>query len=213
MKRVVREGGFDDVFDSQAAFRALLDALSRPGKVRRLPACSYTGAPEGFCPPSLTIMKTLCDHRVSFSLVPRETALERYLEVNLAAPYEGVENADYVIFSGSSFDEGFMRLKRGSPEFPESSATALLCVGSLAEGALDTAPGTTPDAAGPSCRLALSGPGVQDKAFLTVTGFDPRYGEARARTNNVSPMGIDLFLVDTGGRVAGIPRTSVVEIS
>jgi alpha-D-ribose 1-methylphosphonate 5-triphosphate synthase subunit PhnH len=206
---MVREVGFDDVFDSQAAFRALLDTLSRPGKVRRLPACAYTGAPEGFCSPSLTIMKTLCDHRVSFSLVPREPALERYLEVNLATPCEGVETADYVIFSGAAFHEEFLMLKRGLPEFPESSATALLCVGNLFEGALDPAF----DKAAPSCRLVLTGPGVQEKAFLTVAGFDPRYGEARARTNNISPMGIDLFLVDAGGRVAGIPRTTVVEIS
>jgi alpha-D-ribose 1-methylphosphonate 5-triphosphate synthase subunit PhnH len=202
---VVRETGFDDVFDSQAAFRALLDVLSRPGKVRRLPACTYGGAPGGFCASSLTIMKTLCDHRVSFSLVPREAVWARYLEVNLATPFEVVERADYVIFNGTAFDEGFMRLKRGSAEFPEGSATAVLCVGSLAEGALDTAV--------PSCRLALSGPGVLDRAFLTVTGLDPRYGEARIRTNNVSPMGIDLFLVDAGGMVAGIPRTTTVEIS
>jgi alpha-D-ribose 1-methylphosphonate 5-triphosphate synthase subunit PhnH len=206
---MVREVAFDEVFDSQAAFRALLDVLSRPGKVRRLPECDYRGAPGGFCAPSLTIMKTLCDHRVSFSLVPREAALERYLQVNLAAPCGDVERADYVIFSGSAFHEEFMLLKRGSPEFPEGSATALLCVGSLVEGAFDIAV----DEAGPSCRLVLTGPGVQDKAVLTVAGLDPRYGEARARTNNISPMGIDLFLVDTGGGVAGIPRTTAVEIS
>ena len=51
------------------------------------------------------------------------------------------------------------------------------------------------------------------RAGFTVTGLDPRYGEARARTNNVSPLGIDLFLVDPGGRVAGIPRTTSVEAS
>ena len=209
MQAVIREVGFNDVFDSQAAFRALLDVLSRPGKVRRLPGCSYTGGPNGLCLPSLTVMKTLCDHRVSFSLVPREAALERYLQVNLAAPLEPPERADYVIFNGSAYHEDFMLLKRGSPEFPEGSATALLCVDSLVEGALDI----PVDTRGPSCRLVLAGPGVQDKSLLTVAGFDPRYGEARARTNNVSPLGIDLFLVDTGGRVAGIPRTTSVEIS
>jgi alpha-D-ribose 1-methylphosphonate 5-triphosphate synthase subunit PhnH len=204
---MVREVGFDDVFDSQATFRALLDALSRPGKICRLPDRVYKSTPHGFCSPALSILKTLCDHRVSFSLVSgnRTSELSRYLEVNLATPFEDVEKADYVIFDGTTFDEDFMRLKRGSPEFPENSATALLCVGRLAAGAMETDT--------PSCRLCCAGPGVQDKSFLTVTGLDPRYSEARARTNNVSPLGIDIFFVDPGGRVAGIPRTTSVEAS
>lgn len=204
---MVREVGFDDVFDSQATFRSLLDALSRPGKICRLPDRVYQGAPDGFCPPALSILKTLCDHRVSFSIVSgnRKSEWSRYLEVNLATPFEDVEKADYVIFDGTTFDEDFMRLKRGSSEFPENSATALLCVGRLADGAVETGM--------PSCRLCCTGPGVQDRTFLTITGLDPRYNEARSRTNNVSPLGIDLFLVDTGGRVAGIPRSSSVEAS
>jgi len=204
---MVRETGFDDVFDSQAVFRALLDALSRPGKICRLPERVYRSPPRGFCPPALSILKTLCDHRVSFSLVSgnRTAELSRYLEVNLATPVEDVQKADYVIFDGTTFDEDFMRLKRGSSEFPESSATALLCVGRLAEGTveIDT----------PSCRLCCAGPGVQDRTFLTVTGLDPRYNETRARVNNVSPLGIDIFLVDPAGRVAGIPRSTSVETS
>jgi alpha-D-ribose 1-methylphosphonate 5-triphosphate synthase subunit PhnH len=204
---MVREVGFDDVFDSQATFRALLDALSRPGKICRLPDRAYRSPPRGFCPPALSILKTLCDHRVSFSLASgnRTSELSRYLEVNLSTPPEDVEKADYVIFDGTAFDEDFMRMKRGSSEFPENSATALLCVGRLDEGALETDT--------PSCRLRCAGPGVQDTTFLTVTRLDPRYGEARARTNSVSPLGIDLFLVDPGGRVAGIPRTTSVDAS
>jgi alpha-D-ribose 1-methylphosphonate 5-triphosphate synthase subunit PhnH len=204
---MVREAGFDDVYDSQATFRALLDALSRPGKVCLLPGNAYNGAPRGFCPPALSILKTLCDHRVSFSLVSgnRTPELSRYLEVNLATPLAEVEKADYVIFDATTFDEDFLRLKRGSSEFPEDSATALLCVGRLAEGSVETDT--------PSCRLRCAGPGVQDTAFLTVTGLDPRYSEARARTNDLSPLGIDLFLVDPEGRVAGIPRTTSVEAS
>lgn len=204
---MVREVGFDDVFDSQATFRALLEALSRPGKICLLPDRVYRSPPRGFCPPALSILKTLCDHRVSFSLVSgnRTAELSRYLEVNLATPLGDVEKADYVIFDGVTFDEDFMRMKRGTPEFPENSATALVCVARLDEGAAETETA--------SCHLRCAGPGVKDAAFLTVTGLDPRYNEARARTNNVSPLGIDLFLVDPGGRVAGIPRTTFVEAS
>jgi alpha-D-ribose 1-methylphosphonate 5-triphosphate synthase subunit PhnH len=208
---MMRENSFNEVFDSQAAFRALLDALSRPGSVCRLPDCSYKGAPRGFCAPALSILKTLCDHRVSFSVGggSGDSQWMRYLEANLATPFKGAEEADYVLFDGTRFDEDFALLKRGSAEFPETSATAVLCVGRLAEGVGENAGENTPR----SCRLVLTGPGVRERASLTLAGFDHRYTEERGRANRFPPMGIDLFLVDPEGRVAGIPRSSAVETS
>jgi alpha-D-ribose 1-methylphosphonate 5-triphosphate synthase subunit PhnH len=201
---VVREIGFDEVFDSQATFRALLDSMSRPGKICQVPQRPYVAPPNGFCPPALTILKTLCDHRVSFSLGVASESPEwiRYLEVNLAAPFRPVETADFVLFNGTGFDAGFARLNRGSLEFPEKSATALICVNQLSEE----------PAEGAVCMLVLAGPGVKGRARLSVAGLDPGYLMARQKTIRYFPMGIDLFLVDSAGKVAGIPRSSTVEI-
>jgi alpha-D-ribose 1-methylphosphonate 5-triphosphate synthase subunit PhnH len=203
---VVREIGFDEVFDSQATFRALLDSMSRPGKICHLPLRPYQAPPNGLCPPALTILKTLCDHRVSFSLgVGNETPeLIRYLEVNLATPFQPVEKADYVLFDGAGFDARFSRLNCGSLEFPEKSATALICVTRLSAG--------QGEREGPSCSLVLTGPGVKEKARLSAAGLDPGYVTERQKTIRYFPMGVDLFLVDSEGKVAGIPRTSAVEI-
>jgi alpha-D-ribose 1-methylphosphonate 5-triphosphate synthase subunit PhnH len=101
---MVRETCFHEVVDSQKTFRALLDAISRPGAVRRVPVCGYRAMPRGFCPPALTVLKTLCDHRVSFSigLGAREADVIRYLEVNLGAPFQPVAEADYVLFEGET---------------------------------------------------------------------------------------------------------------
>jgi len=203
---MVRESAFQDVRDSQVTFRALLDVMSRPGTVRQLPACDYRAAPRGFCAPALTVLKTLCDHRVSFSLgsETRRDELVRYLEVNLTAPFRSVSEADYVLFEGASFDEDFRRLNVGTPEFPEASATALLCVS-------DLAPGETEQGGRPSCTLVLAGPGVPDRSILSVCGLDPRYGEERRGSHRRYPQGVDLLLVDRAGRVAAIPRSSRVE--
>lgn len=202
-----REVGFDEVFDSQATFRVLLDSLSRPGKVCQIPLCNYQAPPRGFCPPALSILKTLCDHRVSFSIggAPARAEWIRYLEVNLATPFKIVENADYVLFDGGSYDAGFARMNRGSLEFPESSATALLCVMRISQDSDDTE--------GPVCDLVLAGPGVKDKARLSVSGLDPAYAAERQKASRHFPLGVDLFLVDAEGRVVGIPRTSTVEIA
>jgi len=203
---VVREIGFDEVFDSQATFRALLDSMSRPGKICQVPLRPYRSPPNGFCPPALTILKTLCDHRVSFSLGAANETTEwiRYLEMNLAAPFQPIEKADYVLFDGVGFDPGFAHLNRGSLEFPEKSATALICVNRLLEEQAETD--------GPVCGLVLAGPGVKGQARLSAEGFDPGYITGRQRTIRYFPMGVDLFLVDSNGKVAGIPRTSTVEI-
>ena len=127
---MVRETVFDDVFHSQKTFRVLLEVLSRPGTISALPAPSYEAPPRGFCPHVLSVLKTLCDHRVSFSLGASKNRSDwaRYLEVNLATSFSPIEKADYAVFEGDTFDEAFQRLDRGSLEFPEASTTAFLCV-------------------------------------------------------------------------------------
>jgi len=211
---MTRETGFDEVFDSQAAFRVLLDSMSRPGSLRKLPPRPYPFAPNGFCPPALSILKTVCDHRISFSVGSSDARQEwvGYLTMNLATPFRPVEEADYVLFNGESFEQDFTRLKRGTLEYPERSATALVCVRRLSDGehAGETAGGAAPQLAG-SRELCVSGPGVSGTLVLTVSGFDARYLEERSAANRFYPMGIDLLLVDDAGRVAGLPRTSVVE--
>ena len=203
---MVREIGFDDVFDSQATFRALLDSMSRPGKICQVPLRPYRSPLNGFCPPALSILKTLCDHRVSFSLGTANETPEwiRYLEVNLATPFMPVEKADYVLFDGAGYDPAFSRLGRGSLEFPEKSATALICVDQLSDE-----PGVSEK---PPCSLLLTGPGVKGQARLSAAGLDPGYVTGRQKAIRYFPMGVDLFLVDRQGHVAGIPRTSMVEI-
>jgi alpha-D-ribose 1-methylphosphonate 5-triphosphate synthase subunit PhnH len=204
---MVREVGFNDVFDSQTTFRALLDSMSRPGSICQIPRIAYKAPPRGFCPPALSILKTLCDHRVSFSLGEAQSIPEwiRYLEVNLAAPYRALDTADYVLFDGAAYDAGFARVKRGSLEYPESSTTALLFVSRLS---LDS-----DKSEGPVCELILAGPGVKDRARLSVTGLDPAYASERKALNRDFPLGVDLFFVDPEGHVAGVPRSSTVEIA
>ncbi|HUI69211.1 MAG TPA: phosphonate C-P lyase system protein PhnH [Spirochaetia bacterium] len=200
---MVRETAFDDIFDSQATFRVLLDCLSKPGTVGMVRPLAYESPPQGFCSPALSIMKTLCDHRVSFSVGSAEarSGWTAYLEMNLSTPLRPVPEADYVVFDGRVYDDDFSHLNRGTLEFPESSATALLCVQELFD---------TGEPSG--FELRLRGPGVNGQAQLFVTGLDARYLRERIQANRFYPMGIDVFLVDASGRLAGIPRTSVVEV-
>jgi alpha-D-ribose 1-methylphosphonate 5-triphosphate synthase subunit PhnH len=200
---MVRETAFDEVFDSQATFRALLEAMSRPGRIFQAPARRYEGAPSGLTPHVLSILKTLCDHRVTFSVagVPAREAWESYLAMNLATPARPADQGDYVLFNGAAYDDVFFRLKQGNLEFPESSATGILAVGHLEAERRDAL-----------CALRLSGPGIEGATTVYVSGLDPRYVEARSSAVLRFPLGIDLILVDAEARVVGIPRTSNVEM-
>ncbi len=201
---MVRETVFDEVFDSQAVFRALLDSLSRPGTISMIAPRPYGSLPGGLFAPALSILKTLCDHHVSFSLGSAGAKPEwvSYLEMNLSTPFRRVDEADSVLFDGAVFDGDFLRLNPGSLEFPERSGTALLCVRLLSDQG-EPVRGRR--------ELILRGPGVKGRARLSVDGLDARYIEERANANRFYPMGIDLLLVDAEGRVAGVPRTSAVE--
>lgn len=202
---MVRETSFDEVHDGQATFRALLDAMSRPGRIFQAPAREYSGAPTGITAHTLSVLKTFCDHRVSFSVADMSgrEEWERYLAVNLAAPSRPVDEGDYVIFDGAAYDEAFARLRRGSLEFPEASATAILAVERL---------DASSDLGQSACVLSVSGPGVDGSVSVRAHGLDRRYPQDRARSVMDFPLGIDLIFVDTAARVVGIPRTSRVEI-
>jgi alpha-D-ribose 1-methylphosphonate 5-triphosphate synthase subunit PhnH len=196
-----RETAFDEVLDSQRTFRVLLDSMSRPGRVNELPPLDYAGTPEGLNPYVLSVLKTLCDHRVSFAVAGARPRWASYLAMNSAAPHRTPEDADYVVFPGSPYDPSFAGLKRGTLEFPEASATALLCVGRiLADGP-----------AGGGCVLVLSGPGVRGRARLALQGLDCGYAQALASANAFPPLGVDLIILDAEGRVTCIPRSTQVE--
>jgi len=197
----VRESAFDEIFDGQAVFRVLLDCLSRPGTVGQIPSLSWSGTPAGFPSSALAVLKTLCDHRVSFAVGSHENrdAWSAYLALNLGCPSRPVEAADYVLMDGVSFDPGFVSLRRGTPEVPEDSATVLLAVPRISAG---------PSAGGARIR----GPGVKDVAHLGLPGLDPGYVTARESANAFYPQGIDVILLDADGRVAALPRTSRLEL-
>ena len=55
--------------------------------------------------------------------------------------------------------------------------------------------------------LELSGPGVPGTVGLGVDGVDPAVFGALREANALFPAGIDVWLVDGRGQVAGLPRS------
>ena len=181
---------FDPVFDSQRVFRVLLQATAQPGKLFVFPPCGEN--------PVDAVARTLLDHEVTFCAVGADTrATEERLSSVTGARAAPAPEADFALFFGEHAGT-IPTLKRGSLERPEEGATAIFAVERLSN-------------AGPMT-LGLSGPGVPDRRRVGVEGLSPSWAGETVESRAGYPLGLDLYLVDGSGQVAGLPRSTRLRV-
>lgn len=197
VQETFKESGFCEIFDSQKNFRAIMDAMSKPGKVKKLTEHKFINYPANFNPYVLSVLKTLGDNSVSFS-APVEAL--KYIELNTLMVTENLKKADYHVFYGDRYLNEIMDVKIGTAEFPEDSATLVISVEDIKEGT----------SSGLSARL--KGPGIKDFNDITFKGLDIRYMADIKELNSSYPLGIDVILVGLDGSIACISRTTRLEV-
>ncbi|NPV03801.1 MAG: phosphonate C-P lyase system protein PhnH [Syntrophaceae bacterium] len=184
---------------AQRAFRRLLQAMSRPGRVFALPPAAV----DGRWGPMLTLLESLLDHEVSFAVIGDEgpqglgPLIAERTRSRVAPPRE----ADFLIVAGGDSGGEILRARRGTLQYPDASATVVYRVQSLllAEGN------------GP--RVTLSGPGIRKEIRLgEIRGLAP--GElGRLREANAEfPLGVDAVFIDDAGRILCIPRSTRIRL-
>jgi alpha-D-ribose 1-methylphosphonate 5-triphosphate synthase subunit PhnH len=173
---------------SQAVFRVLLESLARPGRVFRLPQESDEAGP-GIVPLALAVIGS----KVAIAGAPEWQA--RICRATGASP-AGLEAASLVAIYGAAEAGTMTQLRRGSAAAPEDGAKAGLACRALTQGG----PGET--------IIELKGPGVNGRARLGVDGVGREVFDALRAVNATFPAGIDVWLVDERGRVAGLPRSA-----
>jgi alpha-D-ribose 1-methylphosphonate 5-triphosphate synthase subunit PhnH len=184
------EGGFADrPTGSAAAFRAALDALARPGQLRRLEGAT---PPAGLSPAAGALLLTLADAETPLWLAQRlrDCAVADWLRFHCNAPLEMARQR--AMFAVGSWDElvPLDDWAAGDPAYPDRSATLVVEVPALEGGAA----------------LALAGPGIEDRAVLAPVL--PGGAAAQLRANAARfPLGLDFFFT-AGNRVAGLPRAT-----
>jgi alpha-D-ribose 1-methylphosphonate 5-triphosphate synthase subunit PhnH len=173
---------------SQAVFRVLLESLARPGRVFQLPGNSDEAGP-GIVPLALAVIGS----KVAVAGAPEWRT--RICRATGAQP-AGLEEASLVAIYGSADAQTISRLRRGCAEAPEDGAKVGLACGTLTEGGRGE---TT---------IELNGPGVPGRTLLGVNGVDRDVFDALRAANAMFPAGVDVWLVDGRGRVAGLPRSA-----
>ena len=189
-----------ELFVTQKAFRAVMDAMARPGALRELPAMYLPTLDNPFLE-SITVM--LLDSRTRFSVEgPSSVAMQDAISARCYAVPASLEEADFALITAeadtAAATQALLSLKGGSALSPELGATAIITCRSLTDG--DT-------------QVKVSGPGVESEHRFTLAGQDSWWIEARAARGDGVPVGIDLLLVDEQGKVVALPRTAVIERS
>ncbi len=177
-------------FASQSAFRALMDAMARPGEIKMVEG---VGAPAPMAPATAALVQSLADYESpvwldpAFAAVP---AVADWIRFHTGAPIVAEPaNAAFALIADPRAMPEFTAFAQGTEEYPDRSTTVIVQVERFA---------------GPA--LVLKGPGIR-----TISPFaaEPLPGDfsRRLRDNReLFPRGIDLVLV-AGREIAALPRS------
>jgi alpha-D-ribose 1-methylphosphonate 5-triphosphate synthase subunit PhnH len=188
MTSTLSPGFADPVSDAQSCFRAVLDAMARPGQVHRI---SGVESPAPLCAASAAALLTLVDHETPLWLDPAARQARDWIAFHCGAPFVKAPAAAFAL--ALALPE-LATLPAGTHEMPETSATVILQVASLTAGR----------------RYRLGGPGLRSPAILSVDGLPGSFVRLWQRNHALFPCGIDLILC-AGDRLAALPRTVTVE--
>jgi alpha-D-ribose 1-methylphosphonate 5-triphosphate synthase subunit PhnH len=183
---------------SQAVFRVLLGSLAQPGRVFQLPAAAAwpepgPGANPALGPGIVPLALAVIGSKVAVAGAPDWGA--RICQATGASPAD-IAEAELVAIYGPTDPVMITQLRRGSSHAPEEGAKVGLSCHTLTAGG----PGEV--------TIELSGPGVAGRARLGVNGIGSgAFGALRA-VNSTFPAGVDVWLVDQRGQIAGLPRST-----
>lgn len=182
-------GLLDGVHDSQQAFRAVLDALARPGQVRRigpaLPDVALGGA-------MARLLLSLSDDETPVWWQHADGDLQHWLRFHTGAPVtEQREVASFAVLTDIGQALALADFATGSAAAPEFSSTLLIELPGLADGPA----------------LEWRGPGIQDVQHVGLQGLPADFW-AQWQANHASfPQGVDIVFT-CGEDALGLPRTT-----
>jgi alpha-D-ribose 1-methylphosphonate 5-triphosphate synthase subunit PhnH len=183
-------GFTDPVLDSQACFRAMLDAMAQPGTLRT--AGTGLTPPAPLAPAAAAMLLTLVDGETSLFLAAGFAPAGDWIGFHCGAlPVAAPDTAAFVLTDSLP---DLAALHAGSDESPDTSATVILQVTALGSGRV----------------LRLSGPGLRRPAPLAVTGLPENFPVLWAENHALYPRGIDILLC-SGCTLAALPRSVRVE--
>ncbi len=190
-------GGFArPVFEAQAMFRAIMDAMAQPGSVQPCDASVLPPAP--LTPTAAAVALTLCDQDTPVWLdapLAASAAAAAWLGFHSGARIVADRaDAQFALVADPAHLPDLSGFAQGSQDYPDRSATLILQLDTLTEGS----------------PLVLRGPGIEVEARLAPAPLPAQFSAFWQRNGASFPRGVDLILVAPDG-VAALPRTTRIE--
>lgn len=187
MNPAVLTGGFaTPPLQSARAFRAILEAMARPGTIHRVEGAV---PPEPLSTAAGVALLTLADATTPLHLAGAAncTAVRDWVTFHIGAPLVAAEDADFAVGTWAALHP-VSRFRIGQPDYPDRSATLIVEVDRLTNHG-----------------ASLTGPGIETATWLSLP-------ETAAFVTNRRqfPLGFDC-LFTFGNRLAGLPRSTRVE--
>ena len=187
------EGGFaDPVFGSQSVFRAVMDAMARPGTVHAIDTDLRPPAPLNVA--AAAVILTLADADTPVWLgqdLARDEAVRGWLSFQTGAPQANLPSeAAFAIAINAAALPSLSSFALGTQEYPDRSTTLILQVETLREGEA----------------LTLRGPGIKDRETIAPRPMPGHFDMQWRENNALYPRGIDIVLAAPDA-VACLPRT------
>ncbi len=191
-------GFADPVRDAQGCFRAIMNALARPGTLQRIdPGALEPPAP--LTPTAAAVALTLFDYDTPIWLDPslaRSAAVAAFLRFHTGAPIvaDALEAA-FALVADPLHLPTFGHFSPGTAEYPDRSATLILMVEALGERA----------------DVRLSGPGIPGERTFSVRPLPPQFWQEAIENNARFPCGVDCLFVAPSA-VAALPRSTRIAV-
>jgi alpha-D-ribose 1-methylphosphonate 5-triphosphate synthase subunit PhnH len=183
-------GFADPVGEAQATFRAVLDAMARPGRLHQ--AGERLIAPSPLANATAAVLLTLIDNETPLWLDDAAAEARDWLAFHCGA--EIADAPGNAAFALALSLPDLTAFAPGSHEAPESSATLILQIAELGTGT----------------RYRLAGPGLREPALLAARGLPAEFVEVWQQNHGLYPRGVDIVLC-AGTTLTALPRSVSIE--
>jgi alpha-D-ribose 1-methylphosphonate 5-triphosphate synthase subunit PhnH len=187
----VAAGFAEPVLAAQATFRVVMDAMARPGTVRRL---TGVASPAPLSETTAAVALTLLDYETAFWLdapLAETGDIARFISFHTGARVTAdPAEAAFAFVAAPDAAPPFARFAQGSLEYPDRSTTLVLQVAQLTEGD----------------GMVLRGPGIPGMRRLAASPLPANFLDQLADNRAQFPRGVDILLAASDA-VAGLPRS------
>jgi alpha-D-ribose 1-methylphosphonate 5-triphosphate synthase subunit PhnH len=180
-------------FTSQAAFRAVMDCMSRPGTIATLDGVTASAPPAPLAPATAALLQSLADYDSpvwlddAFSAAPE---VADWIRFHTGAPIvTDPGKAAFAVIGDPAAMPAFAQFAQGTEEYPDRSATLIVQVARF------TGPAFT-----------LTGPGIKMTNTIAAEPLPADFGSRMADNRELFPRGVDLVLTD-GTSIVALPRS------